>query len=132
VGRVIGFLLGDGNLDQGKLFFSASSNSVLEKLIIDLEKITQERLNLPIKQNGTSLSRCVYYRNLPLYLFLKWLGVPQGNKVKQNYTLSNQIKGAPFVLKGVITGLFDSDAKKINIQNKTVFIPELKVSMRRV
>lgn len=121
LGRIIGFMYGDGHLSQGRIHLAGNNEECLNLVMKDLCFITNETIDYKIQSNGKkSFGLAVWIRNKALYWYLKFLGVPEGNKVFNNFSIKDDFYAYKIILKGIIQGYFDSDSKKIDINNKTV------------
>jgi replication factor C small subunit len=112
MGRVIGFMEGDGHLSS-TVHLSANNEQTLKKVHVDISKFIDVTYNCT--NNGIdSKGLCSYYNNKSLKLFLEYLGTTIGNKTTTTRKVPSLSKYKLF-FKGYLQGLYDSDGKTIKI-----------------
>jgi len=118
LGRLIGFMFGDGHIMKTRTGIQVSSETeeCLENVLDDIERVFNRRPD--IEHNGPEDSNgvCFWIHDQAIALFFEYLGVPVGNKVRQPLSLPQIVKRNKLVAKGFLQGFFDADATAPKIE----------------
>jgi replication factor C small subunit len=110
LGRVAGFLFGDGSLSKKGLHFAGDNKPCLDELTHDL-RVLNDGKDYAITQNGSDTNGLkIQFTHKGLALLFAYLGVPVGNKVEQEYELPWPCRKSTRFARSFIQALFDCDA----------------------
>lgn len=132
--RLMGALFTDGNLYQGKnnfreVSFCLGSKSDIEALVRDLKELGFSKIQKSFRETPGQIgerkfvnrSYMVKVLSTSLWLLLRILGVPGGNKTNQNYCLPAWLMKAPLAVKKEFLAAFlggDGPKLTIRLQNR--------------
>lgn len=108
--ELIGILVGDGHLSDYQIGITTNSLTdkkhaeFIKKLINNLFRV---EATISKKKNENTLDIRVSSKNL--VEFMNFLGMPKGNKIKNNLAVPEWIKGSKQYKKAFLRGLFDTD-----------------------
>ncbi len=127
LGRIMGYLYGDGHMTKnGGLYFAASNDDTLIKIRKDMMLLLDcEEKSMIIGHNGPqdSKGRGMWYKERILGYLFEYLGVPAGAKVSQTLKIPHICYSDKLLMKSFLQSVFDCECSNLKIlptNNKSV------------
>lgn len=121
LGRLLGFIYGDGHLSHKQIHYTSLHTDTLLKVYKDLNKfILMNKFKI---KNNNSNGKISIVSDYSLSLLFKFLECPLGNKTIQNLHIPTICYNDDLIMRGYIQALFDNESLNVTVldeNNKTL------------